>query len=490
MTPLRFYTSPAPAQYSCRLRSYLQAKLGNLHLFGTLQAALNHPESQKSNGPATSTLTRMLDTSPYGFIESEPPKWRSNEDRVASAFVGISFFLFFETIFEIFRVFKKRRGLYFWSLVVGVISCVINTIAITLKYLVPGSERVWPLYTLMALCSWTCYSLGQLVVLYSRLHLVLDNKSVQHWVLYLICACAFFFVVPIWIVVWPAWNTKKEITERWSAPDGIVERFTQLGFTMAECIVSGIYIHALVLLLRWKPTVRQRRVFLDLVYVNVITITLDILSALLVYLNQTGVSHPIQVFSYILKFRLEFVVLNQLMAVAARGLRRETFGEKRYHNDTLQDTSQWDQNLNTSDPEESGQSPNSQATSKPSEGETEIAVPAPVMEDIRSRSKSVQSQSETSSLPIQGHRYEDHDATSHGDATSRVRAMMHSLRLGTGTTSDEGGHRSVAAKRKKSKAERRDDDDDEDEIPLHMWERNGELVMRIPWFPEQVRSQA
>lgn len=31
------------------------------------------------------------------------------------------------------------------------------------------------------------------------------------------------------------------------------------------------------------------------------------------------------------RFRLEFVVLNQLISVAARGLKRETFEEKRYH---------------------------------------------------------------------------------------------------------------------------------------------------------------
>ena len=246
----------------------------------------------------------MVSASPYGLIESAPPEWRPGEDRVASAFVGISFFLFLETSFEIFRVFKKRRGLYFWSLVVSVVSTAINNIAIILKFLVPGTEHIWPLYTLMALSSWTCYSLGQLVILYSRLHLVIDNQKIQHWVLYLIFACAFFFAVPIWIVVWPAWNIDPEITKRWSAPDGIVERFTQLGFTLAETTVSGIYIHALFQLLRYKPTVRQRRVFLDLVYVNVITIALDITSTILVYLNQTGVSHPVQIFSYTLKFRL------------------------------------------------------------------------------------------------------------------------------------------------------------------------------------------
>ncbi|KAL8756464.1 MAG: hypothetical protein Q9199_002907 [Rusavskia elegans] len=188
---------------------------------------------------------QMLDTSPYGLIQLAPPEWCPQEDRAASAFVGISFFLSFETIFEIFRVFKKRQGLYFWSLLVGIVSLPVNNIAILLKYLVPGTQHIWPLYTLSALVSWSFFSIAQLLVLYSRLHLVVDDPRIQRWVLYLIVACGILFVLPIWIVVWPAWNPDPESTQRWSAPDGIVERFTQLGFTLAECIISGIYIHAL-----------------------------------------------------------------------------------------------------------------------------------------------------------------------------------------------------------------------------------------------------
>lgn len=34
-----------------------------------------------------------------------------------------------------------------------------------------------------------------------------------------------------------------------------------------------------------------------------------------------------------------------------------------------------------------------------------------------------------------------------------------------------------------------EEDDDDDEIPLYMWERNGETVMRIPWFECQCRRE-
>lgn len=141
------------------------------------------------------------------------------------------------------------------------------------------------------------------------------------------------FIVTDWIVIWPAYNPDPKVTNRWSAPVAIVERIAQLGFSIVEVTINTIYILSLVRLLKLKSNVRQRRVMIDLIYVVVIATTFDILNIILVYVNRTGIRHPIQTFSYALKLRLEFTVLNQLMAVAARGVlqKRESFADKRYH---------------------------------------------------------------------------------------------------------------------------------------------------------------
>ena len=69
---------------------------------------------------------------------------------------------------------------------------------------------------------------------------------------------------------------------------------------------------------------------LDLMYMNILIVAFDILNNVLVYVNRVSTSHPIQLFSYTLKLRLEFIVLIQLMAVAARGYRRQPYEETRY----------------------------------------------------------------------------------------------------------------------------------------------------------------
>lgn len=84
-------------------------------------------------------------------------------------------------------------------------------------------------------------------------------------------------------------------------------------------------------LLKLKSNVRQRRVMADLLCVNVMAIAFDIILVTLIYSNHVGIRFPFQNFSYILKLRLEFAVLNQLMDLAARGMRRGNLGENRYY---------------------------------------------------------------------------------------------------------------------------------------------------------------
>ncbi|KAL2042875.1 hypothetical protein N7G274_004635 [Stereocaulon virgatum] len=83
--------------------------------------------------------------------------------------------------------------------------------------------------------------------------------------------------------------------------------------------------------LSFKPTMRERQVMVDVIYVNLIIVTCDMGFIISVYPNQLGISHQLQTFSYALKLKLESVVLNQLMAITARGRWKEPFEERRYH---------------------------------------------------------------------------------------------------------------------------------------------------------------
>ena len=315
-------------------------------------------------------------------------------------------------------------------MLLGIWGCLIDSIGVVLKYFHPKPEPLWPAYTLFLLGGWTIYAPAQLLVLYSRLHLVNKNRKLQRWVLITIIAVASLMIIPTWPLVWQAFNPyDPRLSSLYSPREAIVDRCTQLGFTVAEIMLNGIYIWSLTEILRLKSTVlnsgiRQRRVMTDLIYVNVVAICLDTLTVVLVYLNQTGISHPIQTFSYILKFKLEFLVLNQIMVVAARGSRKFSVADRRYYY-----------------PSTSG------ASSK----------------SLRWGLNSLQEPAKAA----------DKKQVVHWPTFSEA----HRTPSGPGPEI-LNGHADAGNKKP---GDNRPGDEDE-EIEVHMWERRGKFAMQIPWF--------
>ena len=250
--------------------------------------------------------------SPYSSNFADPPRWRPGEDIAAGAFVGITFFLIVEVNVVIFRAFKKRQGLYFWSMQIGSLGILVHLLGIILQYFAWSSTKaIWPLYTLFNFFGWATYITAQSLVLYSRLHLVMQNQRVQRYIFRMIPSTIFIFVIPGFVFTWPAYNRSGlEMSSKWSPRVAIVDRYLQIGYTITESIISGFYIWSMVRLLRLKTNVRRRRVMIDLLSVNVLVIAFDLLQVAFTYTNQLGFSQPVQTFSYILKLRLEFAVLN------------------------------------------------------------------------------------------------------------------------------------------------------------------------------------
>ncbi|KAG7007123.1 hypothetical protein G7Y79_00011g030210 [Physcia stellaris] len=433
----------------------------------------------------------MSSHSPYAIAESEPPKWRPGEEIAAAAFIGIAIFLVVETNVEIFRVFRKRNGLYFWSLELGTWGVLLNVLGIILKYLSPVREA-WPFYTLAMTTGWTAYTLGLMFVLYSRLHLVMQSHLVQRGVLIMILSTIFTMFLPTWVVIWPAWDPDPKLSSVWSPRDAIIERYTQIGFTIVECIISGIYIYSLFNLLHTKSSVRQRRVMIDLIYVNVIVIVFDVLQVVMVYLNQLGISHPIQTFSYILKLRLEFVVLNQLMAVAARGLRRETFADRRYHHSSTEDAFSAElKNFEESKPSwsdqeiESRQLPN---RDDPSKGSTQISIPSPKGREGASPPPLEHQSSDDSMEPKEIHIPEIDAPTSRQGRLKAAIKLPRPRKRRSPSNSEERPISGHERNEDRNRSQWIEDDEEDDEMGLHAWENRGRIVLEVPWFRTTARD--
>ena len=135
------------------------------------------------------------------------------------------------------------------------------------------------------------------------------------------------------------------------------------------------------------------------------------------------------------------------MAVAARGVRKESFAERRYHqpfapvggkdgsgasNKTLRSGLEFDEG------------PGSKGGSA-----RELVVPSPTLSKVRGLSNG---------SGTQGRR----DDAGKGRWPMKAKVKKH------------GG--------KGSGGNAEDDDDEDEEIGVHMWEKRGKLVMEVPWF--------
>ena len=93
-------------------------------------------------------------------------------------------------------------------------------------------------------------------MLYARLHLVDQSRKLQRWMLGMIIVVACLVIIPTWPLVWQAYNPYNEHLSSVYSPKAIIDRCTQIGYTIAETILSGIYIWSLPKLLNVESSVK------------------------------------------------------------------------------------------------------------------------------------------------------------------------------------------------------------------------------------------
>jgi hypothetical protein len=111
-----------------------------------------------------------------------------------SAFTAIAWYNVVELNVMIWMTFRRRSGLYFYSLLASSWGIFIYALAFLMKFF-----QVWQNnYVSVALITvgWYAMVTGQSLVLYSRLHLVVRDIRKIRWVLYMIIIDVFLFHFP------------------------------------------------------------------------------------------------------------------------------------------------------------------------------------------------------------------------------------------------------------------------------------------------------
>lgn len=115
-----------------------------------------------------------------------------------AAFTGISWYIGVEINTSLFLLFKRRRGLYFWS-------CALSSWGVILQplFIILADFGVWKdaiPSIIMIYLTWLIMVVPQSWVLYSRLHLLMRTASVMRAIKFILIFNSVVFSVPTMVI--------------------------------------------------------------------------------------------------------------------------------------------------------------------------------------------------------------------------------------------------------------------------------------------------
>jgi hypothetical protein len=236
-----------------------------------------------------------------------------------ATFVGVAWYNVIELVVLIFLTFKRYEGPYFWSMLIASVGILPYSVGYLLKFF-GVTSATWVPVTLLTIGWWTMVT-GQSFVLYSRLHLVIQNMRVLRMVRTMIIMNIFLLHVPTTVLTYAANFSSSAASV---AGYDIMEKLQLTGFCVQEVIISGLYMWETNRMLRLNQDHVSRKTILQLLAVNVSCILMDI--ALMIiefrdfYIYQTTLKATL----YSIKLKLEIAVLGKLVNIAHQHMWRSS----------------------------------------------------------------------------------------------------------------------------------------------------------------------
>lgn len=221
---------------------------------------------------------------------------------------------------------KRRRGVYFYSILVTSWGLSIRQVGDVLQFLVPSCP--WILSNGLAQGGWVAMVSGFSMVLYSRLNIILESLRMRRVVLAMIVTNGVVFhIAMITLSIGLAALShgdrhEKAQTPAWRRVFQPMERVQIIVFSAQETAISFFYVRAAYQYLKSRFAQRgktQRAMFL-LLLVQVIIIAIDIALIAIDFAGLLQLKLFIHSFVYSVKLELEFVVLNQLVELSQLGV--------------------------------------------------------------------------------------------------------------------------------------------------------------------------
>ncbi|KAI3001704.1 hypothetical protein CBS147346_6327 [Aspergillus niger] len=229
-----------------------------------------------------------------------------------AVFCAIALYNAVELVILIFLTFTRYSGLYFWAMLLSAVLGVIpQAIGFLLEFFAIG-----PLWFAVTFSTIGFYFMvpGQSIVLYSRLHLVVQSQTLLRRVLYLIIFDTIVLLIPTTVLTYCTIYVRTTPVIRGF---NVMERMQLAWFCAQEILISLIYIAETLKLLRLRPEkdAERHKTMYELIAINLVIILLDIALLVLEYVGLYTLQTTLKAAVYSVKLKLEFGVLRKLVSL-------------------------------------------------------------------------------------------------------------------------------------------------------------------------------
>ncbi|KAF2868106.1 hypothetical protein BDV95DRAFT_501226 [Massariosphaeria phaeospora] len=253
---------------------------------------------------------------------------------VIASFFAVTWYNVAELTVLIHTFFKRHAGFYYYSLQVANWGIFLHALGTFLKIFRINehysSHTV--LNTVIAWTGWVGMVTGQSIVLYCRLHLVVQAPWVR-WILVMIIVNGVVLHTSTGALTFLTNSAKNP--EPYLGPYSVIERIQITIFFLQEVVLSGIYIWKTAVMLRAEGPIfnkhknargsKGRKVLTHTIVMSFIIICLDITLIGLEFSGLYDIQTAYKGAVYSVKLKIEFTILNQLMVLVKGRLRESTF---------------------------------------------------------------------------------------------------------------------------------------------------------------------
>ncbi|KAH7110632.1 hypothetical protein B0J13DRAFT_534496 [Dactylonectria estremocensis] len=233
----------------------------------------------------------------------------SPEDVLVFACSTLALYNSVELLSLISMTFKRRSGLYFWSILFASFGIIPYCVGWMIVYFDFTHDYVGMIIDSIG---WVLLISGQSVVLYSRLHLVVNDTRILRATLWMVVCNGVVWHTSITVLLFGSTYSPHESKKGFNAVFNVLEKVQMTCFCVQEFIISGLYIWKTVDILK-TAFGNTRRIIWQLFAINIVIVIMDIALLAIEYKNFYVWQQGCKVVVYSIKLKLEFAVLGQLI---------------------------------------------------------------------------------------------------------------------------------------------------------------------------------